>query len=170
MEEKEKLEIVILGHPALRQKSEPVKEIDGQLVNTIKKMSELMYNAKGLGLAANQVGITKRFFIMDISQREGKPVLEVYINPEIISAEGEIIFEEGCLSIPGYFSKIKRYAKVFIKAYDINGNPFEKELTGIHAVVFQHEFDHLDGILFIDRLSPLKKALFKKWWKKHKKK
>lgn len=164
------MEVLIFGHPALREKAKPVESINGELKETVEKMAEIMYKAKGIGLAANQVGILKRFFIMDVSQREGKNKLEVYINPEIISAEGEILYEEGCLSIPGYFAPVKRYAKIYIKAYDINGNFFEKELEEVSAIVFQHEYDHLEGILFIDRLSPIKKQLFKKWWRKHHKK
>ncbi len=165
----EELKLRIFGDPVLRQKAQPVEEIDGQLRETIKKMADLMYKVKGLGLAANQVGISKRFFIMDIKQKEGKPVLEVYINPEIISAEGEIEYEEGCLSIPGYYAKVKRYEKLYIKAYDLDGQSFTRELLGLHAIAFQHEYDHLEGILFVDRLSPLKRELFKKWWKKREK-
>jgi len=165
---KKEFRIVYLGDPILRQKTQPVKEIDGELKETIEKMAELMYEVRGLGLAANQVGISQKFFIMDIAQKEGTPKLEVYINPEILSAEGETEYEEGCLSIPGYYAKVNRYKNLYIKAYDIEGNPFERELTGLHAIAFQHEFDHLEGILFIDRLSPLKQELFKKWWKKHK--
>jgi peptide deformylase len=164
------MEILIFGNPILRKKAKPVENIDGELKRIIDKMAEIMYKAKGIGLAANQVGILKRFFIMDVSQREGKNKLEVYINPEIVSTEGETIYEEGCLSIPGYFAPVKRYAKIYVKAYDINGNPVEKELDEISAIAFQHEYDHLEGILFIDRLSPIKKQLFKKWWKKHYKK
>jgi peptide deformylase len=164
------MEILIIGNPILREKAKPVENIDGELKETIDKMAEIMYKAKGIGLAANQVGILKRFFIMDVSQREGKNKLEVYINPEIVSTEGETLSEEGCLSIPGYFAPVKRYAKIYVKAYDINGNPIERELDKISAIVFQHEYDHLEGILFIDRLSPIKKQLFKKWWKKHYKK
>jgi peptide deformylase len=164
------MEILIFGNPILRKKAKPVENIDGELKRIIDKMAETMYKAKGIGLAANQVGILKRFFIMDVSQREGKNKLEVYINPEIISAEGETVYEEGCLSIPGYFAPVKRYAKIYVKAYDINGNPVEKELDEISAIAFQHEYDHLEGILFIDRLSPIKRQLFKKWWKKHYKK
>lgn len=163
------MKILVLGHSALRERAEPVKNIDGELKEIIDKAAEIMYKAKGIGLAANQIGILKRFFLMDVSQREGKRKLEVFINPEIISAEGETIFEEGCLSIPGYYAPVKRYAKLYIKAYDIEGNLFEKELEELPAIVFQHEYDHLDGILFIDRLSPLKKQIFKRWWKKHSK-
>ncbi len=144
-----------------------MSEINGELKTLIEKMADLMYRVKGLGLAANQVGIPERFFIMDIAQKEGKPLLEVYINPEIISAEGETEYDEGCLSIPGYYAKVDRFSRLFIRAYDLEGKEFERELTGLHAIAFQHEYDHLEGILFIDRLSPLKRELFKKWWKKN---
>ncbi len=163
----EELRVITLGHPILREKARPVSDINGELRSLIDKMAELMYKVKGLGLAANQVGIPQRFFIMDIAQKEGKPLLEVYINPEILSTEGETEYEEGCLSIPGYYAKVDRYAKLIIRAYDLEGKEFERELTGLHAIAFQHEFDHLEGILFIDRLSPLKRELFKKWWKKN---
>jgi len=166
---KEELKLRIYGDPVLREKSTPVEKFDEDLKETIKKMAELMYKVKGLGLAANQVGIPKRFFIMDIKQKEGTPELEVYINPEILKAEGYTEYEEGCLSIPGYYAKVERYAKLYIRAYDLEGKPFEKELTGLQAIAFQHEYDHIEGILFIDRISPLKKELFKRWWKKREK-
>jgi peptide deformylase len=165
----EELKLRIYGDPVLREKSTPVEKFDEDLKETIKKMAELMYKVKGLGLAANQVGIPKRFFIMDIKQKEGTPELEVYINPEILNAEGYTEYEEGCLSIPGYYAKIERYAKLYIRAYDLEGKPFEKELTGLQAIAFQHEYDHIEGILFVDRISPLKKELFKRWWKKREK-
>ncbi|MFN3504982.1 MAG: peptide deformylase [Caldimicrobium sp.] len=161
------LKLVIFGDPVLRQKAEPVLDINGELKVLIEKMADFMYKLKGLGLAANQIGIAKRFFIMDIAQKEGNPKLEVYINPEILSTEGETVYEEGCLSIPGYYAKVNRYKNLYIKAYDLEGKEFERELTGLHAIAFQHEFDHLEGVLFIDRLSPLKREFFKKWWKKH---
>ncbi len=166
---KEELKLRIYGDPVLREKSTPVEKFDEDLKETIKKMAELMYKVKGLGLAANQVGIPKRFFIMDIKQKEGTPELEVYINPEILNAEGYTEYEEGCLSIPGYYAKVERYAKLYIRAYDFEGKPFEKELTGLQAIAFQHEYDHIEGILFVDRISPLKKELFKRWWKKREK-
>ncbi len=162
----EDLKILTFGAQALREKASPVTEINGELKTVIEKMAELMYKVKGLGLAANQVGITKRFFIMDISQKEGKPLLEVYINPEILASEGKTEYEEGCLSIPGYYAKVERFAKLYIRAFDLEGKSFERELTGLAAIAFQHEFDHLEGILFVDKLSPLKRELFKKWWKK----
>jgi len=163
------MEVVLLGHPVLRQKSSPVEEIDEKVREFVEQMAETMYRAKGLGLAANQVAVPKRIFIIDIAQKEGTPKLEVYINPEILEAEGTVIHEEGCLSIPGYYAKVKRHEKLLVKAYDLNGKEFQRELTGLHAIAFQHEYDHIEGILFIDRLSPLKQRLFKKWWKKHSK-
>ncbi len=166
---KEELKLRIYGDPVLREKSTPVEKFDEDLKETIKKMAELMYKVKGLGLAANQVGIPKRFFIMDIKQKEGTPELEVYINPEILNAKGYTEYEEGCLSIPGYYAKVERYANLYIRAYDLEGKPFEKELTGLQAIAFQHEYDHIEGILFVDRISPLKKELFKRWWKKREK-
>jgi peptide deformylase len=166
---KEELKLRIYGDPVLREKSTSVEKFDDDLKETIKRMAELMYKVKGLGLAANQVGIPKRFFIMDIKQKEGTPELEVYINPEILNAEGYTEYEEGCLSIPGYYAKVERYAKLYIRAYDLEGKPFEKELTGLQAIAFQHEYDHIEGILFVDRISLLKKELFKRWWKKREK-
>lgn len=157
-----------MGHPILRQKAHPVEEINGNLKNFIEKLAETMYKAKGLGLAANQVGVLQRVFVLDVSQKEGAPKLEVYINPEILAAEGSTTYEEGCLSIPGYFAKVERYAKLYIRALDLEGNTFEREIEGLRAIVFQHEFDHLEGILFIDHISPVKKMLFQKWWKKNK--
>lgn len=164
---KKELKLVIYGDPILRQKADPVTDINGELKTLIESMAELMYKLKGLGLAANQIGIAKKFFIMDIAQKEGTPRLEVYINPEILATEGETLYEEGCLSIPGYYAKVNRYKNLYIKAYNLEGKEFTKELTGLHAIAFQHEFDHLEGVLFIDRLSPLKKEFFKNWWKKH---
>ncbi len=163
-----KRKIRILGDPVLREKTLPVKEIDGQLQQLIDDMAETMYEAKGLGLAANQVGEKLRLFVLDLKQREGSPELLVFINPEIVATEGEIYEEEGCLSIPGYSAKVKRRAKVLVRALDREGKPFEMELEGLGARAVQHELDHLEGILYVDYLSPLKKSLFKRWWKKHK--
>ena len=162
-----KRKICILGDQVLREKATPITEIDGALQQLIDDMTETMYAAKGLGLAANQVGETKRLFILDLSQREGKPELMVFINPEIIEAEGELYEEEGCLSIPGYAAKVRRRAKVLVRALDREGREFERELEGLGARAIQHELDHLNGVLYIDYLSTLKKTLFKKWWKKH---
>ncbi len=162
-----KLKIRYLGDPVLREKAKPVEEINGQLQRLIDDMAETMYEAKGLGLAANQIGITKRLFVLDLAQRKGEPELLVFINPEIIEKEGEIVEEEGCLSIPGYAAKVRRFSRVLVRALDREGKPFEMELEGLGARAIQHEIDHLNGILYVDYLSTLKKQLFKKWWKKH---
>lgn len=162
------MKILIYGHPILREKSKPVEEINGKLKETIEQMAELMYKVKGLGLAANQVGIPKRFFILDVAQKEGNRELLVFINPEILETQGEVSYEEGCLSIPGYYAKVNRYAHLLVRAYDLEGKSFERELSGLAAIVFQHEYDHLEGVLFIDRLSLLKQNLFKRWWRKNK--
>lgn len=162
-----KLKIRYLGDPVLREKASPVEEIDADLHRLVKDMAETMYEVKGLGLAANQVGVPKRLFILDLEQREGKPQLLVFINPEIVESEGELYEEEGCLSIPGYSAKVRRKARLLVKALDLEGKPFEMELEGLGARAIQHEIDHLNGVLYIDYLSTLKKALFKKWWKKH---
>ncbi len=159
--------IRILGDPVLREKAKPVTEIDAAVERLIDDMAETMYEAKGLGLAANQVGEPLRLFVLDLKQREGSPELLVFINPEIVAAEGKLYEEEGCLSIPGYSAKVKRNAKVRVKALDRTGKPFEMELEGLGARAVQHEIDHLDGILYVDYLSTLKKNLFKRWWKKH---
>ncbi len=159
--------IRILGDPVLREKAKPITEFNSSLEQLIEDMAETMYQAKGLGLAANQVGELLRIFVLDLKQREGNPELLVFINPEIVSSEGELYEEEGCLSIPGYAAKIKRKAKVLVKALDRTGKPFEMELEGLGARAIQHEIDHLNGILYIDYLSTLKKNLFKRWWKKH---
>ena len=160
--------IRILGDPVLREKAKPIESISKDVLRLIEDMAETMYEAKGLGLAANQVGELKRIFVLDLKQREGNPDLLVFINPEIISAEGDLYEEEGCLSIPGYAAKVKRKARVLIRALDREGKTFEMELEGLGARAVQHELDHLNGVLYIDYLSPLKKNLFKRWWKKHK--
>lgn len=162
------MKILVYGHPILREKSQPVENINGELKKIIEQMAELMYKVKGLGLAANQVGIPKRFFILDVAQKEGNPELMVFINPEILEAQGKVTYEEGCLSIPGYYAKIERFSHLWIRAHNLDGNPFEKELSGLSAIVFQHEYDHIEGVLFIDRLSLIKQNLFKRWWKKQK--
>ncbi len=159
--------IRILGDPVLREKAKPITEINGDLQALIEDMAETMYEAKGLGLAANQIGETKRIFVLDLGQRENKPELLVFINPEIVEAEGDLYEEEGCLSIPGYSAKVHRKAKVLVRALDREGKEFERELEGLGARAIQHELDHLNGVLYVDYLSTLKKALFKKWWKKH---
>lgn len=160
--------ILIYPHEILQKKAEPVKNIDGQLQKLIDEMAETMYHSKGVGLAANQVGELKRLFVMDITQGEDgkKGELIVLINPEIVEAEGQEVMEEGCLSVPEFSAKLKRPAKICVKAYDRDGKEIELEGSGLFARCVLHELDHLDGVCFVDRLSPIKKAMFRKKYQK----
>lgn len=148
------MEIVHYPHPALRWKSRPVKEIDANLRKIVAQMFELMYAAKGIGLAANQVALPYRLFVLNLRGEEGGKEEElVFINPEILKRKGTIEAEEGCLSLPGLYAPVKRAAEIVVEAFDLAGQVFEYKLTELAARAVQHETDHLDGILFIDRLS-----------------
>jgi peptide deformylase len=125
-----------------------------------------MYAAPGVGLAAPQVGVSVRLAVIDISSRDEQYPLIVLINPCIVKSEGEIEFEEGCLSIPDYTAKVKRAENLVVRAHDRDGNEVEIEAGGILAIAMQHEIDHLDGLLLIDRISPIKREFFKKRYKK----
>ncbi len=155
--------------PVLRTKTARVEKIDGSLDRLIQDMIETMHAAPGVGLAANQVGVSLQLAVIDLSTRENaeqRHPLYVIINPEIVSSEGSVVEEEGCLSIPDYSEKVKRAAKVKVRAQDRTGKPFEIEAEGLLAKALQHEIDHLNGFLFVDRLSPLKKNIFKRRVKK----
>ena len=148
--------------PVLLKKAEPIKDIDPSLQEMIKDMIETMYMAPGIGLAATQVGRPIRVIVFDVTPKDQDRKPTVLINPEIIEAEGEQTQEEGCLSVPEYYSDVKRSAKVRVRGLDQEGKPVEICGEGILATVLQHEIDHLDGILFIDRISALKRTLYKK--------
>jgi len=155
--------------PVLRTKTARVEKIDGSLDQLIEDMVATMHAAPGVGLAANQVGVSIQLAVIDVSSREEgekRHPLLVIINPEIIFQEGSIIEEEGCLSIPDYSEKVKRAARVKVRAQDRTGKSFEVEADGLLAKALQHEIDHLNGILFVDRLSSLKKSIFKRKFKK----
>ena len=158
------LEIKEYGKEVLREKSLPVKEITPEILNLIRDMAETMYDASGLGLAAPQIGVSKRIAIID-GQEEG---LIILINPIMVESEGEVIEEEGCLSIPEAYSKVKRSSKVTVKAIDENGEPIEITKEGLMARTLQHELDHLEGILFIDRIGRAKRQLLLNELKKKK--
>ncbi|WP_067616459.1 peptide deformylase [Dissulfuribacter thermophilus] len=162
------MKILVYPHEILRQVAEPVKNIDGALQAFIDDMIKTMYKAEGVGLAANQVGRPIELVVMDCAtddERGKNPI--VLINPRIIEQEGEMVGEEGCLSIPGYGAKVRRSEVVLVKAYDRDGKEIEIEARGgLLSKCIQHEIDHLKGICFVDRLSPVKKALFKKRWAK----
>jgi len=162
-------EICIYPDPVLRNKTSRVERIDSSLDRLIKDMVETLHAAPGVGLAANQVGVPLQLAVIDLSSREDEdqrhPLL-VIINPEILSMEGSVVEEEGCLSIPDYAEKVKRAARVKVRAQDRKGKVFELEAEGLMAKALQHEIDHLNGLLFIDKLSTLKKSLFKRRYKK----
>jgi len=144
-----------------------VENIDDSLQRIIDDMGETMYAAPGAGLAAVQVGLDMRLLVYDISTESDRRDLRVLINPEIISSEGEILSEnEGCLSVPDFRANVRRAAQVLVEGLDRHGNPVSLEAEGYHAVVLQHEIDHLNGKLFIDRISALKRELFKRRIKK----
>jgi peptide deformylase len=157
------LDIVQYPDDFLSKPTTPVENIDGNLQQFIDDMAETMYTANGIGLAAIQVGNSKSFIVYDIQRQEGGRDLQVLVNPRIIEAEGQIISEnEGCLSVPDYRSDVKRAERVFVEGYDREGNPKRIEAEGLLSILLQHEIDHLEGRLFIDRISLLKRELFKK--------
>ena len=160
------LPICIYPDPVLRQKAERVKNIDNGIQRLIDDMIDTMYDAPGIGLAANQVGRPLSVLVIDIQREECEYGLIVLINPELLSARGEITFDEGCLSVPEYFANVKRHEEVVVCGLDREGKKIEIAAAGLLAVVLQHEMDHLEGKLFIDRLSPITRDIFKRRWKK----
>ena len=146
--------------PRLRTRAEPVTRFDVALGTLIEDMLETMYAAPGIGLAATQVDVHKRLIVIDISTEHNDPL--VLINPEILEREGAASTEEGCLSVPGIFDEVKRAAKIRLRAQDRNGETFERDYEDILAVCIQHEMDHLEGRLFVDYLSDLKRERIRK--------
>ena len=152
------MKIVNYPHPALRHKAGAVSSIDKKLKVQIGEMTELMYEAKGLGLAAPQVALPFQLLVMNISGDPNQPGLEeVFINPVITERKGLVDDEEGCLSFPGLYQKVKRAKTVKIKAYDLKGQKVEKVVHDLEARAWQHEIDHLNGVLFIDKMGVLGK-------------
>ncbi len=165
-------DIVIYPADVLKEKAEEVEEFNQEVRDLVNDMFETMYKRGGVGLAANQVGVLKRVIVIDLhsrTEKQGKEQL-VLINPEIISQEGEVVKEEGCLSLPGLYRKVKRAAYVKVKAQNVEGEEFELEAEGLLARALQHEIDHLNGIVFIDRLSPIQKRLALEKYRKLKRK
>jgi peptide deformylase len=150
------LNILEYPDPRLRKVAAPVTAVTPEIQKLVRDMAETMYEAPGIGLAATQVDVHKRVIVMDLS--ETRDELRVFINPEIVAAEGSAENEEGCLSVPGYYDKVNRAAKVRVRALDERGEPFELAAEGLLAVCIQHEMDHLVGKVFVDHLSPLKRA------------
>jgi len=161
------LEILTYPDKFLKQPTKPVENIDSTIQNLIDDMASTMYKAPGVGLAAIQVGFDKSILVYDISPGEEKKSLQVLINPRIVNSEGETISEnEGCLSVPDFRADVKRAVSIRVEGYDREGKELQIEAEGILATVLQHEIDHLNGTLFIDHISPLKRALYKKRIKK----
>jgi peptide deformylase len=153
--------------PRLRTRAQPVTAFDAELGRVIDDMLETMYAAPGIGLAATQIDVHRRLIVIDISPEHDQPL--VLINPEILSREGEASGEEGCLSVPGIFDEVKRAAKVRVRAQDREGQVFERDYEDLLAVCVQHEMDHIDGKLFVDHLSQLKRERIRKKLEKERK-
>ncbi len=158
------LPILTLPDKRLRTVAKPVESVDDSIRQLAEDMLETMYAAPGIGLAATQVNRHVRLVVMDVSEEKNQPL--VFVNPKITWSEGEQVCEEGCLSVPDIYAKVKRAERIKVSAQDKNGTPFELEADGLLAVCIQHELDHLDGVVFLDRLSPLKRKMALKKLKK----
>ena len=161
------LNILHFPDPRLRKKAEPIEEVTDDIRQLADDMLETMYDAPGIGLAANQVNVQKRLIVIDISEDKSEPL--ILINPEILDKQGEREYEEGCLSVPEAYETVVRAHTVTIKAVNRDGEPFEFSAEGLLATCVQHEIDHLDGKLFVDYLSNLKRERIKKRLEKHQK-
>jgi peptide deformylase len=160
-------DILIIPDKRLRLTSEPVTAIDKPLRALVDDMFETMYSAPGIGLAAIQIGVPQRVVTMDLAKKDDPPEPLVFINPEVVSAAAEkSTYEEGCLSIPEYYEEVERPTAVKVKYLDRDGQPHEIEATGLLATCLQHEIDHLNGVLFIDHISKLKRDMVMKKFKK----
>lgn len=158
--------IIHYPDPRLKEISKPVTEFDAELKQLADDMVETMYDAPGVGLAAPQIAVLKRLIVMDCSGKEEPADLLVAVNPQIVEKEGASCEEEGCLSVPGYYATVNRYNKVTMEYQDVSGKTHRRSAEGLLAVAMQHEIDHLQGILFVDHLSPLKKSIFRKKYQK----
>jgi len=156
------LPLVEFPEQVLKKVAEPVDKVDEAVRKLLRDMADTMYDAPGIGLAAPQIGVSRRIIVVDVHWREQDRNPRGYVNPEIVYSEGSITFEEGCLSVPEYQSDVKRASRVVVKALDPDGKPVEIDAEGLEAVCFQHELDHLNGMLFIDRISRLKRSLYVK--------
>ena len=161
------LNILEFPDPRLTTVAGDVEIFDESLKKLVQDMTETMYSAHGIGLAATQVNVHKRLLVLDVSENQDQP--RVYINPQILSSEGEQDHEEGCLSVPGIYASVKRAENITVRAQDSDGNTFEEQAEGLHAVCIQHEMDHLIGRLFVDYLSPLKRNMVRKKLEKQRK-
>jgi peptide deformylase len=151
----------ILTYPdkVLKTKAKPVARVDDEIRALVDDMAETMYAAPGVGLAANQVGVLRRVAVVDVLHPDGAPKLFVFINPEVVERDGEIEWEEGCLSFPGFHVDVTRAFRIKVRALDRDGNPFEVDAEEYFAVAIQHEIDHLDGVTLADKVSFLKRKM-----------
>jgi peptide deformylase len=156
------LEIVKYGEPVLETPGEPVTEFDDRLRRLVSDMFETMYAARGVGLAAPQIGVSQRLFVMDCSGGQEPRARVALINPEVLTVEGTQTGDEGCLSFPGLFFQVKRSLRAVVRAQDVNGEEFEFDGLELEARCMLHETDHCDGIVFLDRTTPLKRELAKR--------
>lgn len=152
-----KLNILEIPDPRLRTVAKPVETVDDETRQLVRDMQETMYAAHGIGLAATQVDVHQRLLVLDVSEGQDQP--RCYINPEIIQREGTQVCEEGCLSVPGVYAKVERAESIRVRAMDEDGETFEEDAEGLLAVCIQHEIDHLDGKIFVDHLSQLKRRM-----------
>ena len=164
------LEIIKYPHPVLKKKCETVNQIDDEVRALVLDMRETMYGAGGIGLAACQVGVSRRVIVLDVSPMDPEHSFFALINPEIISEEGEIDHEEGCLSVPDCLEKVKRKEKVCVRGLSPEGKEVEIKGDGILAIALQHEIDHTQGVLILDRVSRLKREIYRNKLKKEKRK
>ena len=158
--------ILTYPDPELKKKSAPVTVITDKTRELVRDMIGTMYAAPGVGLAAPQIGVHQRVVVIDVSAKDENPNLIVAINPVIIHADGESYEEEGCLSVPHYAANVRRHARVVVNALDLEGDEVTYQADGLLAIAFQHEMDHLDGILFIDHISPLKREIFRRKYRR----
>jgi peptide deformylase len=164
------LEILKYPHPILRKRSKEVGRIDEEVKKLIHNMRETMYQAGGVGLAACQIGVSQRVIVLDVSPMDPQHSFFALINPEIISEEGEIDYEEGCLSVPDCLEKVRRKEKVCVRGLSPEGMEMEVKGDGILAIALQHEIDHINGVLILDRMSRLKREIYRNKLKKEKRK
>jgi len=158
--------IITYPHPILRQQAEPITVFDQDLKTLVEDMAETMYHAPGIGLAANQIGVARQVVVVDRSTEENKYAYIALVNPVISAGEGRVTDDEGCLSVRECFAQVERFRKIHVTCQDVAGNPLEFDAEDRYARIIQHEVDHLRGALLIDRLSVLKRALYKKKLKK----
>lgn len=158
--------ILTYPDPELKKKSPPVTVINDTTRQLVRDMAETMYDAPGIGLAAPQIGVHQRVIVLDVAGKDEPPDLIAAINPVIVHAEGETFEEEGCLSVPKYAANVRRHAKIVVKGLNVDGEEMTWRAEGLLAIAFQHEIDHLDGILFIDQISQLKRDIFRRKYRR----